>query len=397
MAPLRRRPALHAAVAAAAAASASAAALADPFFSPNGLTLPGPFPGYLCSPVLADAAGVEWAWDLSPIAGAFDAGVTGGYTYTYDPCGVSPTACLPPGDTPEQVYAAVTQVWPGQPPGKQCVNPATGATEACTRNCRPAAVGVPQFALLPGGNASAGVAAVFDGVLPTVDDDGCGRDPVTGRTLERSATIYHVCDPTLPAGKVVYDGEAEGPVCHYTLSLRSAAACPTKTDEAYPLPPPGPALRPGAPLAPYLVRPGWPQSPSGYLSFDLSSLWTEGEDYTFTNASTGATVAFAVAGAGASLCAPAGWAPAANTGQAIVYTGPAPPPGSTCQLANGTLVPCTPACHVLASGGPFIRPTDPGNVGRGGLTLEWPGVVFNAGEYGLLRGVGGRVGWCPRV
>lgn len=368
---------------AAAAAAAAATALGDPspFFSPSGLTLPGAFPAYLCAPVLADAAGREWGWDLSPIAGAFGAGVTGGYTYTYEPCGVSPTACLPPGDTPEQSYAAVTQVWPGQPPGGTCVNPATGRPEACTRTCRPAAQGVPQFELLPGGNASAGVAAVYAGVLSTVDDDGCGRDPATGRTIQRSSAIHHVCDPGVPKGAVVYDGVVEGPVCHYVLSLRSAAACPTPADEAYPLPPPGPALRPDAPLAPYLVRPGWAQPGGGYLPFDLSSLWAAGEDYTFTNATSGATYAFAVAGAAASVCAPAGWIPAANSGQAIVYEGPPPPPGATCALDNGTAVPCTRGCHVLATGGPFIRPTDPTrNPGRGGLTLEWPGVVFNAGE-----------------
>ena len=87
--------------------------------------------------------------------------------------------------------------------------------------------------------------------------------------------------------------------------FQSAAACPGVTDEAYPVPPPGPAV-PSAwadvPFAPYLTHPYWPIGGGGVLSYDLSVYWTAGKDFTFTNASTVRVGRVAITGMCVDLC-----------------------------------------------------------------------------------------------
>ena len=73
------------------------------------------------------------------------------------------------------------------------------------------------------------------------------------------------------------------------------------------------------------------------MYFDISSLWKQGVDWTFTNATTGFKYAFAVAGTMVNICAPKGFEPTLNKGAAIVYTSSVTPEGK-CPLTNGTMV-----------------------------------------------------------
>ena len=256
----------------------------------EGLALPGPFDDYLCTPILADSAKGQWQFNLYQVSNASIIGTSGAYQWAVSACGVSPFACTSPGNPVLEVYAAAHQIWSGNPPGGNCANPATGGTSPCTNTCKPLAYGAPRHALLNPANAAAGIVTQFIGLKPAPADGGsCGWDPVTGSDIARTATIVHTCDATVPKGTVAFVSQTENPTCQYTITIKSAAACPVAADEAYPLPPPGPAIPSvdaDIPFAPYLVRPSWAGQGGGTLSYDLSSLWTKGQDWTFTNSST---------------------------------------------------------------------------------------------------------------
>ena len=192
-----------------------------PSFAPNGLSLPGAFDDFLCTPVLKDTAGRMWQFNLAAVANASVTGSDGTYTWPVSPCGVHAFACTSPGNPVTQVYAPVSQVWGGNPPGGQCPNPATGGTSPCTQTCKPLGHGPPRYELLDYNNASAGVVTRFNGIKPAPADGGsCGFDPTTGSRLERTVAIIHKCDPAVPMGTVVWVGQQENPSCQYHVTIK---------------------------------------------------------------------------------------------------------------------------------------------------------------------------------
>lgn len=95
-------------------------------------------------------------------------------------------------------------------------------------------------------------------------------------------------------------------------------------------------------------------------------------DYSFINSSSNIVYAFNVGGYSNTLCA-ATYATQYNWGVAVrLLPGQAPP--TQCYLTNGTQVPCTGPCQVLAIGAPVWVLSDPTNGSTGGVTMLYKNV-----------------------
>ena len=92
-----------------------------------------------------------------------------------------------------------------------------------------------------------------------------------------------------------------------------------------------------------------------------------------------------VCGTASKVCVPT-FDVQANWGGVVAQFSAAPPPaGKTCQLANGTLVPCTSDCHTVADGAPLWTLTDPSNSATGGITMQLQGLTVNADEPSAVQ------------
>jgi hypothetical protein len=261
--------------------------------------------------------------------------------------------------------------------------------------CEALGQGPPLWGLLPpgaggsgGGTAGApsGVASSFLGTrTETADPAKCGFDPGTGTEVPRSTVVAYLCDATVPPGAVRVVGVAEAPQCTYTMTVRTAAACPVKLPAGgpplppagppMPAPPPGAALPPPGAFAPYLCEPVLPDSAGKLWAYNLSALYrAPGQgDYAFDQPGRG-NFSFNVCGYAASTCAPS-YPVAANYAVAVQYLSPAPPPaGTQCYLTNSSGAACTPDCEPLTAGGPLFSLFSPG-VGGTGLNISFSGVA----------------------
>lgn len=291
-------------------------------------------------------------------------------------------------------YAPGVQTYPGVRPrnGTTCYNPATGATAGpCSVMCEALGQGPPLWGLLPpsGGAGTGappgGVASAFLGTrTETADPAKCKFDPGTGTEVPRSTVVAYQCDPAMPAGTVRVLSVAEAPQCTYTMSVRTAAACPVKlppggpplppSSPALPVPPPGAALPPPGAFAPYLCEPVLPDAAGVRWAYNLTRLYRSPAqgDYAFDAPSRG-NFSFNVCGFAAATCAPS-YPAASNYAVAVQFLTSQPPPaGTPCYLTNSTLVPCTPDCEPLTSGGPIMSLFTPG-VGGTGINITYAGV-----------------------
>jgi hypothetical protein len=116
---------------------------------------------------LADASGVLWNFDLTPIAG-LTLNVSGSAgNFSVSPCGVAAGACVPALAYAAWPYAPAVQWLDAPPPcdgpdAPVCVNAATNETVCCSGNCEPLGMGVPQWQLLAAQDAVAGLVLAFD-------------------------------------------------------------------------------------------------------------------------------------------------------------------------------------------------------------------------------------------
>lgn len=176
--------------------------------------LPGSFPDYICSPVLADTLGNAYAFNLTGIAGLTLATKSseggGNYLFGSSPCGIPTSACVPGQHPVGWPYAAVTQYFVGTASPGNCYNQATGAEQPCTDNCEPASVGFPQWQLIDASNATAGIWGSFSGIFMVNGDETiCPWDPSTGTPTPRSSTVVLQCDSSMAPGNVTVTSIAE--------------------------------------------------------------------------------------------------------------------------------------------------------------------------------------------
>lgn len=211
----------------------------------------------------------------------------------------------------------------------------------------------------------------------------CSVDPRTGGETGRSMIVQYQCDPTVPAGTVKPLSAFENPECSYNIIASTAAACPVKAN-APPsgLPAPGPAQPlpagygaffngPSGPFAPYLCNPVLKDSTGASYSYNLASTYTgaAGWDWNVTSPS-GTKYSFQLCGYANTLCVPSGYNTFANYGTAVETLASGTPSNGPCIATNGSYVPCTQDCHVLANNAPawsLINPAD----GTAGITATY--------------------------
>ena len=209
----------------AAAALAASAAAAAPAFD---YAAPGAFADSLCDVSFRDASGAVLEIDLRGVA-AVNVSVPGGQGYAVTPCGVLQLSCAGAG--------LVQSLSPGiQLDGDACYEVL--------------ATGPPLHELRdPTNAATGGLYTRFQAAWTMASDAGkCGDwNPALGREEGRKLVIEHLCNASLAPGVVVALSSGESPVCSYTLTIASAAAC---------------GMAPRAQPAPPVVNPGGaPASP----------------------------------------------------------------------------------------------------------------------------------------
>ena len=247
--------------------------------------------------------------------------------------------------------------------------------------------GPPLHALADASNAaSGGLVTTFQAAWrQTSDADECHEwDPARGRDSGRKLVISHACDPTASPGAVAFLGSVEDPLCTYTISISSLAACGTKAAAPAPAPnppaPAAPAWIPNAgPFAPYLCDPVLSDAKGSSWRFSFHQLFSRGTDYTV--ATPLGTFALNVCGYTQAVCTPA-YSVAANFGALVVqWAGGAPPAGpAACAWGNGTAATCTAPCRTLAEGAPVFSLANASNGGAGGIIMALQGELVSADE-----------------
>lgn len=348
---------------------------------------PGPFDEYLCKPQLADDAGHAWAFDMTPVATANFSfvNVPLRYSFIVAGCGVLDSPCLPGWDV-EWTYAPVLQFFAESlGSGTTCWDPAANATAPCTNQCEALARGAPQWSLLDASNASAGLSVTFASVFEPPgghpDPMQCPFDPVFQTASPRTVVINYACDPTVPAGQIVAGTAVEGPTCTYTVTASTAAACPTRSTTKALLPPPSvPAVPEGGntePYAPYLCQPVLADAAGYNWAFNFTGLYrAAGSEYSFAIPDRNTSYSLNVCGYSSALCAPYQYQVQSNWGAATMFWGAPGQPDTNCSLINnGTIVPCTMNCEVLAAGAPVWNLLDATNGKSGGVALQYWGLT----------------------
>ena len=354
-------PALRAIVAAAALPLLARA-------TPYDYSAPGAFTDGLCDLAFTDTEGASYEFDLRPVATTN--GSVAGFGLT--PCGVVNLACetmpvpWPYGagvqfsGAPWQCYFALST----GPPLHELTNPSNAATGGLTTTFGPA-------------------------WTQLSNPDTCHDwSPVKGREEGRKIVLVHQCDPTAAPGTVKYIGVIESPVCTYTATLSSLAACGIKVAAApavvAPIPnPPAPAVPAWAPsagpFAPYLCTPVLRDTGGNQWHFELQQLFSRGADYSVTTAL--GKFSLSMCGLTATTCTPA-YAVAANFGGLVVqWAGGAPPPaGTLCSWANGSAAPCTAPCRTLGEGAPFFSLANASDGATGGLIMALQSELVLADE-----------------
>ena len=267
------------------AALAASAASSAPAFD---YAAPGAFADSLCDVSFHDASGSVLEFDLRRVA-AVNVSVPGGQGYQVTSCGVLQLSCS----------GLVQNLSPGiQLDGDACYEVL--------------ATGPPLHELRdPANAATGGLFTRFQSAWTMASDGGkCGDwSPVLGREEGRKLVIEHLCNASLAPGVVVALSSGESPVCTYTLTIASAAACGV-APRAQPAPPVmnpgGPAMppwRPNAgPFAPFLCSPILADAAAKQWRFALQQLYKSGSDYTVTTAL--GTFALNVCGHTATTCTP---------------------------------------------------------------------------------------------
>ena len=331
--------------------------------TPYDYVAPGAFADNLCSLSLRDAAGQDYVFDLRGVATVN--GSAGGISAV--PCGVFPLECaLVPIPQPLGAGVQLSGPW-------SCFFPLSS--------------GPPLHALADASNAaSGGLVTTFQAAWrQTSDGEECHDfDPVRGRDAGRRLVISHACDATAAPGAVKFLGSVEDPVCTYTLSISSLAACGTKAAAPAPAPnpptPAAPAWAPNAgPFAAYLCNPVLSDAGGGKWRFAFQQLFSRGSDYSVTTPL--GTFALNVCGYTQTTCTPA-YAVAANFGALVVqWAGGAPPgPAAACTWGNGTAAACTAPCRTLAEGAPVFSLANASNGATGGVVMALQGELVSADE-----------------
>ena len=334
--------------------------------TPYDYPSPGAFDDHLCSLSLRDAAGVDFNFDLRPVATVNGSADGIGAV----PCGVFPLACA---DVPiPQPFGAGVQLGGG----------------AGAWSCFFAlSAGPPLHALAdPANAATGGLVTTFAAAWKELSNEAnCGDwDPARGRESGRRLILQHACDAAAAPGAVRFLGAVEAPTCTYTLRLASAAACGAKAAAPAPEPnPPAPAMPAWAPnagpFAAYLCSPVLRDAGGARWRFSLQRLFRRGSDYTVSTPA--GAFALNVCGYTAATCTPA-YAVAANFGGLVVaWPGGAPPPaGTECAWANGTAAPCSAPCRALAEGAPTFSLANASDGAAGGLVMALQGELVSADE-----------------
>jgi hypothetical protein len=342
---------------------------------------PGAFDAYLCQPQLADAAGDAWAFDMTPVAAVnFTIATDKPYAFVAAGCGVLDTPCLP-GWGVDWPYNSALQIFPGSKGSGACWDPASNASAPCTGECEALGRGAPQWSLLDPSNASAGLAVTFAAVFGSASDPHwCPHDPILGTAMPRTVVIRYACDPRVPAGQVEPEAAVEDPTCTYTLTARTAAACPTPSSSKAPLPPPSDPAVPAAdntgPDAPYLCQPVLDDASGKPWSFDFTRLYRKaGSEYAFADAARNMTYNLNICGYTSATCAPQPYPVQYNWGAMTMYWGAPAEPNATCTFVDGTVAPCTMNCEVLGAGAPVWTLLDAANGAAGGVSLQYWGLV----------------------
>jgi hypothetical protein len=160
-------------------------------------------------------------------------------TYVFNLCGTSPRYCLPLNKGGSQQFVRGTMLQfdgsalknpeaclddSGLPTTCSCPLPIGGGNLTCTQDCEVLGVGSPIFSLRDSLNpSSGGINVTYTGVMG--GEFSCPMNPDTGVPVQRSVTYAIDCDPSGDVTTFDYGAVIESPPCHYTLPVRTRAAC----------------------------------------------------------------------------------------------------------------------------------------------------------------------------
>jgi len=223
------------------AAAASRSAASAPVANPPGPALPpwapgaGPMSPYLCTPILADAAGRRWRYSLQQLfrAGADYTVATPVGDFALNVCGWTRTTCTP-AYAVRANFGALVVAWAGgapPPSGTQCRWANGTSAPSCSAPCRTLAEGAPVFSLANASDGAAGgLVMALQGELASADEPApapqCGDDE-NGDPLFPSVRVAIACDASVPTLAVdgVKSVVGAGAACSFLVAARASAAC----------------------------------------------------------------------------------------------------------------------------------------------------------------------------